>query len=178
VADTAKSFKEGKGWVGKSVNETWTWNGIHWAQQKNDDSPGRYYHSVVYSKKEKAVLAFGGADFDTKKEVPGLWKWNGENWQQVNAEGPEARVFPARAAAGSKLFVLSGSKYQKQETAYYDFWVFDNNAWARLETTGLPQLKEMKMVFDEHRKVLVVFGGSNDKGEMNGNTWELALQKD
>ena len=48
---------------------------------------------------------------------------------------------------------------------------WDGIDWVLRDTGGLPALSGRRMVYDESRAVMVMFGGSS-AGSLNGDTWE------
>src|SRR5438105_909887 len=125
---------------------------------------------MAYDRNRSRIVLFGGAF------APGAsgetWEWDGQNWTQVAETGPPARLQHAMAFDSSKNVVtLFGGNLPKVQTTLNDTWEWDGQNWTQQEDTG-PARCGHGMAYDDVRKRLVLFGGTDENGSQYGDTWE------
>src|SRR5205823_5336034 len=86
------------------ADDTWTWNGNGWTQQRPATSPpGRYLGSMAFDPASQRIVLYGGvgcgdADCDTLTALDDTWTWNGTTWaRQHPAVSPGPRYSAAMA---------------------------------------------------------------------------------
>ena len=66
------------------MNDTWTWDGVHWAEQRPAASPPpRQDASMVYDTAERVVVLYGGrGPSEPNPYLADTWAWDGAAWSQ------------------------------------------------------------------------------------------------
>jgi hypothetical protein len=180
------------------MEDTWEYDGVSWkrvipADPEGDGNPaGRVGHSLAYSAAQGKVLLMGGMSDSSCGEGTGVncryvWEWNGVSWKHRipavawNAAPPPVNVGGARhgtvyAAAWDRTVVFGGGKHT---------WEFDGRYWDKLTPIKLagqdewPRVRHSEsMVWDSERGIVVMYGGHNPDGCLEGegvkcaDTWE------
>lgn len=134
---------------------------------------------LVYSAREKGVLLIGGG----VAGAPPIWRLDGSEWVPVPGSELPSRSLPAVAADGQGNVLLHGGAVRDERPdAPFDFrvtgdtWLWDGTAWQVVATTGPAARDHHALVFDSHRGVFVLFGGSDadpsGRTTLYGDTWE------
>jgi hypothetical protein len=96
-------------------------------------------------------------------------------WTQKENFGPSPRYGHAMAydAARQRVVLFGGGVPEGAVIrALNDTWEWDGSAWAQVADTGPSARLLAGMVYDDARQRLVLFGGSEAGGPLNGDTWE------
>jgi hypothetical protein len=104
-------------------DDTWTWNGSHWALLVPASSPSaRAAAAAAYDPVTKRVLMFGGVA-DDGRELNDFWAWDGTNWTSIaQTTTPAARKGATMAwHAAERRGILLGGTSGGLET---DAWTF------------------------------------------------------
>lgn len=66
------------------MNDTWTWDGVHWAQQRLAGSPPpRQDASLVYDTAQQVVVLYGGSGASgSNPYLADTWVWDGVGWSK------------------------------------------------------------------------------------------------
>jgi len=143
-------------------------------------SPGELAgHVLVYSARERAVLLIGGDAVGTRP----IYELAGKSWTALPGSELPVRTLPAVAAdEEGDLLMHGGSLGIARPDGTTDFqvtadtWRWKGGAWTRVATSGPAARDHHAMVFDAHRKVFVLFGGSDadpsGRTVLYGDTWE------
>lgn len=149
-------------------------------QTPADSLTVRNAHAMAYDSDRATVMLFGGAN--ERRVFGDLWEWNGIEWRKLAATGPAPRTFPSIAYDRDRrrivLFggnrVLFGSE-NDNDTFLDDMWEWDGGRWNEIKTTTPSARAEACMVYDSHRRRIVLFGGyrrADGKNFRLGDTWE------
>lgn len=154
---------------GQVRSDYWEWNGTAWQQivpsnPLNLSKPFR----LVYAPQRGQVLAVTGEE--TANGPPMVIRgWTGTNWVPVNSSGPMSRADAWQVAwdANRGVLVMFGSPFGAET------WEWNGTLW-QLRGTGGPLPRERhRMVYDETRQRVVLFGGlSLIGGAQLNDTWE------
>lgn len=99
------------------------------------------------------------------------------SWKQIVPEhspGPRASAAIAYDKDRQRAVLFGGvSGYKNKSTIYdTDVWEWDGEDWIQIQTTyGPPGRVEHAMVYDESRRVVLLFGGINQDGVLN-DLWQ------
>jgi hypothetical protein len=164
------------------LDETWTWNGATWTQEKPTTMPpARYGAVIVEDTTIGAPFLFGG--FTPGSFTPGLadsWTWNASTaaWTPLCAQAPcvppPARGDQAMAfdTTTKKTVVFGGSTNVGNPTLLADTWQWDGSAWSGVTAASAPSPRDQAgSVYDAKRARVVVFGGEV-AGTPVAETWE------
>jgi hypothetical protein len=162
--------------VGPILGDTWEYDGKAWAQQATTGPPARWIQRMAYDSDRGVTVMFGGA-------APGgllsdTWEWDGTAWDSVEVAGPSARYGHAMAYDPARhVTILFGGQtgFNFAVGPLGDTWEYDGAAWTRLAVAGPRDRTFVKIVYDDARQSMVLFGG-HDGQSMLGDTWELATQ--
>lgn len=156
--------------TGGVLQDTWEWNGTAWAKQTPATIPfGRFGHQMAYqSFGTTGAIMFGGTNLlDYLNET---WRYNGTTWAQVStAASPPARIGHAMAASAAAVIIFGG---QSSNSCLNDVWTFSGTNWAQVTTTNAPSVRtDACMAYDTANSGYVLFGGKNENGIINPETW-------
>jgi len=62
---------------------TWKYNSNQWQAVSNSGPGIRAGHTMVYDKKRKNIVLFGGGKADTNDRYNDTWEWDGEKWKKI-----------------------------------------------------------------------------------------------
>jgi hypothetical protein len=168
------------GGVGKTfLNDTWTFDGTTWTQQKTRVSPpARTASSMAFDKRTNKLVMFGG--FNGKATEAGYlrdtWLWDGatSTWTQARMKSSPPR------ASGPSLFtdprsgeamMFGGFDRFKKVPAFNVTWRWTGTAWKMLHPATSPYPRGWGIaVHDPVRKNVVLTGGNGDTIRTD-NTW-------
>jgi len=146
---------------------TWAWDQSAWVQQSQKMVPG----PLVYDDATKQILAY---DPDPHDEW-GLWEFSRGSWAFVGrpANPPVAdvtggvNVYLAYDANRKSLLLFQCVTDSKCETL-----TWDGTSWQTVQTSVDPgYLSGASIVYDDIRRVIVLFGGANFEQEQSKRTW-------
>jgi hypothetical protein len=135
------------------LNDTWFWNGKHWAQAHpavspvSPDPPDRC--TMAYYSPRSQLLLF--CDIQS-----GSWVWKGDSWTLTTP--------PVRLAGGVAAY--DGSRKQIVVFGGEATWTWDGSNWIEtLPATRPPAMSGAAIAYDSARAKVVVLG------ETDGATW-------
>jgi len=139
----------------KLYNDTWTWDGRTWTEQKPARSPpARSQAAMAYVAVTARVTLFGGA---IGRQLADTWTWNGRTWaMQHPTTAP-----PARASAGvaydahlRRMVLFGGVNIQ----GLTDTWTWNGATWAKVHVAASPPTGwNTAMAYDgRHRAVVLL----------------------
>jgi hypothetical protein len=181
------------------LNDTWLWNGRRWQRPKtqNKAAPSpRSNASLVYDAASKQVVMFGGVSFTAAGtccvHVNDTWVFDRHGWKRMDAGGPAGHGPSLRKdqsvaydAARKRVILFGGqsetadddvtvSLGELAEPRLNDTWLWDGKHWSQApladSATGPSPRAAASLVYDEARKVMLLFGGYN-AGCSTCNTW-------
>ncbi|MDQ4123199.1 MAG: hypothetical protein M3209_17315 [Acidobacteriota bacterium] len=177
---------------GKSLNDTWEYNGAKWERKTPSTNPSpRAAHAVAYDAKRGRVVLFGGQAGTTS--LADTWEYDGKNWTKLETVSqPPARVAHALVydRKRGKIILFGGTDFAAKQT-FNDTWEFDGKTWRQVITGFAPEGRfHHAMAFDSKRERIVLFGGNtavppldsekfeagqrNDTWEFDGKNWQQA----
>jgi hypothetical protein len=167
------------GYNGASMHDTWKWSGTIWAIQGPQTSPSnRWIHRMAYDAARDEIVLFGGAGSVVLGDT---WIWNGSNWiQRTPATLPPARYADAIAYDSHRqVVVMFGGQtgFDFGVGPLGDTWEWNGTNWASVAVAGPSPRTFTKMVYDQRRRKIVLFGGYDANGFV-GDTWELGSDLD
>ena len=159
------------------LNDLWRFDGAKWTQVQQDDPPAaRSGHELIYDRRNRRLVLFGGKGNDGKL-LADTWVWKNGNWKLISETGPPARQSHELAYDGKtgRIYLFGGSDAARK--SFDDTWVFSKDRWRKIDVEASPPARlQHKMAFDERRRKLVLFGGFDraDSGKVVfGDTWEF-----
>jgi len=173
------TFERGKPYQWRE--DTWEWDGVAWRQVATAGPGARRLPGMVYDRRRKQVVLFGGIDRPTAADLdPGTlghtWAWTGTRWRRISESGPSPRYghamgFDTRAGV---TLLYGGNDLADQPLA--DMWQWDGRRWTEIALTGgSPGTRfGAAMVHDEARGRTVLFGGRQGDSsvwEWDGTRW-------
>jgi hypothetical protein len=161
-------------------DDTWVWDGQDWSPTESEvQPPARYGGSMVFDPGLGRVLLFGG--WTDQSTLNDTWSWDGSEWRQESPPtAPSGREHAAMAfdpARGEML--LFGGFVGNNGTYLGDTWTYGPPNGVGLDWIELapehspPGRTGHRMVYDEARGELVLFGGalSSNVGAELQDTW-------
>jgi hypothetical protein len=183
------------------LDQTWTWDGSAWSQQKRNPAPGRQLATMWYDSTLKKTVIYGGigrlTSTDRVTRYSDMWTFDGNGWSLLNPTGgtPGMR-YGAQAAVDprSNHVVLFGglrvdsippvppSKTPTLVQVYADDqWEWDGSVWTQLHPQSVPPARENgRLAFDPTRNEMVMFGGYSghflsDLWSYNPVNWQVRI---
>jgi hypothetical protein len=138
----------------KLYNDTWTWDGRTWTEQKPTLSPpARSQAAMAYDAVTGRVTLFGGA---TGRQLADTWTWNGRAW----AKQHPITTPPARASAGvaydahlRRVVLFAGVNIQ----GLTDTWTWNGATWAKVQVAASPPTGwNTVMAYDGRNRAVVL----------------------
>lgn len=163
---------------GSVLGNTLEWDGRIWSRVVTEDQPTpRYQHAMAYDSNRNVTVLFGGFDSQSRR-LNDVWEYDGANWVEkapasADDAWPSARELHAMTFhAGIGKVVLFGGR---TPNSLNDTWTWDGTEWKQLSPAISPTARYWTtMVYDSHRHVGVLFGGTNgsaDTWEFDGTNW-------
>ncbi len=150
---------------------TWEWNGIGWRYLTSSGPVAGDGGAMAYDTACHTAIEYGGRNGVLFSQV---WTIDGTSWIQ-RANAPTARAFHAMAFDQERraLVVFGGTVNGASDPAT---WLWsgscDARTWTSVTPSPSPPVRTSAvLVYDEKRKVSVLFGGSSSTTEL-GDTWE------
>ncbi|WP_340075350.1 hypothetical protein [Leptobacterium sp. I13] len=158
------------------LGDTWEFKNNEWRLVSEEGPSARNGAVMVYDKKNKNVLLFGGSNVNRDSrygEGTGeTWFWNGEKWSKYEMKQPY-NVFNAAMAYDThkKCMVRFGGWIGK--TRINGTFLLKDNEWKELKLDTAPQARNHSdMVYDAKNKRFILYGG-HDGENIFGDTWEF-----
>lgn len=155
------------GVLNDTLNDTWEWNGVDWAQQE-DTGPARSTHAMAYDDNRKRLVVFGGVNAQGQ-ELGDTWEWDGTTWTQRADFGPPPCLSASLVFTGVECLLFGGTHLnapQKQT------WTWDGTHWTARQDIGPSARSEQAAALDSVRHRVVLFGGQDQARSPLGDTWE------
>ncbi len=161
------------------LNDTWTFDGITWAQVATLPSPpARTNAQIAYDAVTQKVVLFGG--FNGRNYLGDTWLWDGtaSQWTQVRpAHSPTAVTGPMLFTDPNGSVDLFGGF----DGRFYQgtMWQWNGLDWNQLFPATLPYARSSAAVgLNNSTGEVVMFGGLADVNPFNtwtydGTTWTL-----
>jgi hypothetical protein len=153
------------------LSDTWTWNGTVWAKKAPGTVPfGRTRHDLATV--AGGAIMFGGTN--VLNVLNETWFWNGSNWSLLPVgTSPPARMDFAMASTGTVVLMYGGKT--TGNSSFGDTWTFTGGAggnWTKqTPAVSPPALSGACMAYDNANSQFVLFGGADDEGILNPQTW-------
>ncbi len=150
------------------LDEMWEWNGSEWIEYLSIPLPSaRFDHALAYDSDRQRTVLYGGFDGGWPVDT---WEWNGISWTRVLTEGVGGRTGGKLAYDSFNHKTLLFGGYSNRFMS--DTWQYDGNTWIQRSPVIAPASRaHAGMAYDAHRQRVVLFGGSNDSGNLS-DTWE------
>lgn len=164
---------------GVSLGDTWTWDGVRWAQATSGTAPSpREAMGMAYDTVRQRVVLFGG--FGPGGLQDDTWLWDGTTWSEViPATRPPARQSHRMVydAARGRIVLFGGFS---DTSSLDDTWEWDGTTWIRVGVDApSPSAREAHaMLYDASTSRVVLFGGSAGADELwhwNGTAWSEVM---
>ena len=173
----------------KPFADTWIWDGNDWTQVQDVGPSARINPGLAYDSVRDRVVLFGGSEVKTAPPAgyatpvffPPLddtWEWDANQWTRAADTGPAPRGGHGMVYDGTNVLLFGGQNtsalgFPGALTEYFaDTWQWDGKHWTQLQDIGPAPRLPAGMTFDSARNRSVLFGGSNQTGNL-GDTWEL-----
>jgi hypothetical protein len=135
--------------------------------------PARAHHSLAYDTEAGAVILTGGStprDSGRRFEFfNDLWSFDGTRWTAYTPTGAAISGAPiAQNTRSGRLFSYGG--YNGQSLGVLR--TLENGHWRVVGENKDLRVAEPGFVYDSRRHRFIVFGGSEARGMLNGDTWE------
>jgi hypothetical protein len=163
--------------AGVPLGDTWEWDVATstWALMAPLTSPtARVHPRMAFDPVNLKPLLFGGRGAGSNQ----TWQWDGTDWTQLApATVPPGREQTHLATdwARGRVWMFGGS-VGATAGPLADTWFWNGTDWTQVTTATLPGgggIRNGRMVRDELRDRLVVYGGAWAVGGFGTSTWEF-----
>jgi hypothetical protein len=173
--DTARSEIVVSGGLGcsgtTSALDTWTLGTAGWARADDGQMPrGK---SVAFHSGLGASVFVGGNGGDAYGGVPGVWTWDGTHANFIPSafaidpgNAPPVVLPTAYDSARDVLIAYTSTEYGGR------IWEWRTGVWTLRELNPAPVEASTPIVYDSHRRVVVLFGGDVRLSPRSSSTWE------
>lgn len=154
---------------------TWGWDGQSWQQLGTIGPAWRYYSGMVWHAARSDAILYGGL-ISGGTPTDELRFFDGDTWSLVDSIGPGARYNLGLAYdAKNNLVVLMGGLQGTSSPPRGDTWVWDGHAWTEVvpEERGPGIRSRHRLVYDETRQEILLFGGRGDGDVSLDDFWRL-----
>lgn len=171
----------------QTPGHTWEWNGTFLMRVSTNGPPSRMRAGMAYDSRRGRTVLFGGNFPVEGIEASYTWEWDGFNWTVVADpfHSPERRRGCAMAYDAERQVVVmfGGSAGTTQGSpTFRETWTWNGTTWALVSTGGPSGREAHQMVYDNARKKVLLFGGTdgtetggnlglNDLWEWDGSQW-------
>lgn len=145
----------------------WDYQTQTWSQAGEGDVPApRLLPAMVYDSIHQRVLLYGGIiSGGSSNPVADVYSWDGARWTRLDDSpaGPRAGHRMAYDPATGSTWVVGGTDLGNPfgGRAAQDTWVINNGGtWHQLDAPLPEPLAAFGMAYDEHRRALVIAGGT------------------
>ncbi len=163
--------------AGRSLRDTWEWDGTRWTERRPTTSPPeRHFHAMAYDDARGVVVLFGGADnrFQLRGDT---WEWDGTEWRErPTAVAPTPRRNPRLAYDDRRRRVVlfespsgPGTCSGRQNCYEERHWEWDGAEWTKRITAALPPAI-VSIAQDVARRRVVALG-ARYPGALQQRTW-------
>jgi hypothetical protein len=151
---------------GNLLDDTWTWDGTTWTQQRVTGPSARY--GAAMAAQGSLAMLFGGQD---PAWFGDTWAWTGAGWLLQQATGPSARTGSSAAtvAATQTVALFGGEGAPNGLLSLGDTWVWNGVRWSMAATAG-PSARVFATAATAAGEV-VLFGGYDEQFNPLGDTW-------
>ncbi|GMU80430.1 MAG: hypothetical protein AMXMBFR47_03010 [Planctomycetota bacterium] len=158
------------GYSGVREGDTWTWDGVNWAQVATTGCTPRNGHAMAFDDARDVVVLFGGFN---GARLGDTWEWNGTAWSQRSTTGPSGRQYLGLAynPATQRTVIYGGQTGSCSLCREDDTWSWDGTAWTLLGDGQASLRDQHAMVYDAARGHLTFFGGYAGNGLVLDDTW-------
>lgn len=151
-----------------AISDTWEWNGTSWLQVV-PATQLNYTHQVrlVYSTQRAQVLAVTGENVGNGPPMR-IYAWTGTNWLLIDGNGPVSRADAYQVAWDSQrgVLVMFGTPVSAET------WEWNGLVWQQRGTGGPQPRSGHRMVYDQARQRVVLYGGIGTNNLHLTDTWE------
>jgi M6 family metalloprotease-like protein len=157
-----ESVLYGGGFDGTLFSDTWTWNGMSWAQKNPANHPRTQSgFAMTYDAARDQVVLFGGFDSSTSSGLSdSTWIWNGADWTELHPQtnpGERANHSMAYNPVSQKIVLFGGNANEA------DTWEWDGTNWSKKAVAIAPASRDSAaMAYDAARNEIILFGGARD----------------
>jgi len=164
----------GEGSASQLLSDTWTYDGVSWAQSTATGPSPRDGH--VMASLGSTVMLFGG--LGASAALSDTWTFDGTSWNQVTGAGPPARYQSAAATLFTEAVVFGGRSNGAGDAGTAglldDTWTFDGASWAPV--TGVAPAARSGYAMGQATGTLgpevFLFGGVGVGGPL-GDAWKF-----
>lgn len=160
----------------KFFNDTWEFKNNKWKILNLANSPEpRAEAAIVYDKKYKRIILFGGYTIKNEKVVKlkDTWELKNNVWRKINDNQISARngavmVFHSQL---KKPVLFGGSTINKDYGVNSgETWILEKDVWRKLAINQPANIFNASMVYQDDLNRLFRFGGWNGEERIN-ETW-------
>ena len=161
----------GFGSDGKSLSDTWTWNGDQWKFMSHTGPSPRKWSGAAYDSKRHQIVLFGGREGagGGGASLNDTWVWSDEKWSLKSTTGPSGRDHHRMAydRMRDRIVLFGGWDGSK---VLGDTWEWDGRKWYLISEEGPDPRTAYGLAFHEIRGTIVLFGGRSLE-RTYGDTW-------
>ena len=148
---------------------------IYFSFAQDGPSPRSSGHLFYFKPTRSLILTDGYSAQGTTPTKMDIWSWENARWTQTGSTDQPLRSLSAAAYMPDKeqlfLFGGLGNKGKGSEDSLKNSYTYDGKQWKMIGDNSIGTRDHHEMVYDENKKCIVVYGGSNAKREFDTKTW-------
>lgn len=159
--------------------DTWQWDSHKriWLSVTAKGPGPRTFAAFAYDERRHEGILFGGNRVlfgkgdESDTFLADTWRFRDMQWKQSLAVGPSPRAEAAIAydQGRGRIVLFGGYRRTRGVTERLgDTWEWDGSHWSRTAVDGPTPRNGAAMIYDDHRRRIVLFGGPGPSNE----TWE------
>ncbi len=165
--------------ISKVYGDTWEWQNDNWIRISAAGPAPRTFAAMTYDNARQQIVMFGGNRVlfgngkDENTFLNDTWTWDGKEWKQVATAGPSARAEAGMAFDHKRAHLVLFGGYHRSNgeiKRWGDTWEWHDARWLKMSAQGPPPQSGTTMVYDELRRVVVLWGQNAERSR--GQTWE------
>jgi hypothetical protein len=159
-------------------SDVWKWNGKKWTRIVGHGPGARVFFQGALNTKTNNIMLFAGAGLARINNTMGdLWSFNGSDWSSIanNDIGTHDHHKMVYVDHIDAFILYGGNKGHSFDTTT---WLMRNGQFTALNIPGPGIRYQTGMVYDKHRKKLVLYGGgekADELWEFDGSKWERVI---
>ncbi len=159
----------GGDYAGRSLDDTWSWNGTRWSQlHPRSSPPGLTRPDMAYDPGSGRMVLVGGMGGRSASVELSTWSWDGATWQPRPGSSFSAPMQPALATddATGQLILVTGSQPAGAAT-----WVWAGGLWAPLHPAVSPPQSGLLAFDGRSGRLLLLTRPAANRNAPGGQLW-------
>ncbi len=130
---------------------------------------------LFYFPEEKKLFLFDGFVIYPDSTEYLVWTWDGLGWKSMETAGPPMKTLTGGGynTNAGEVVLFGGVGKEGYKDLRKDIWSFNGHRWKQIHTNDIDSRDHHKMVYMDHLKCFLLYGGQNSKRLFDSTTWLL-----